>query len=67
VTTLAILPGRADRLLWGAAAITLAVALAWALKLIVLRLEQRDPGEERELLRLRRRQTLLVLIATAIP
>jgi hypothetical protein len=33
----------------------------------VLRLEQHHPGEERELLLLRRRETALVLIATAIP
>jgi len=33
----------------------------------VHRLEQRRPGEERELLRLRRRETAIVLVATAIP
>ena len=31
------------------------------------RLDQRRPGEERELLRLRRRETAIVLVATAIP
>jgi hypothetical protein len=37
------------------------------LKWAVHRLEQRRPGEERELLRLRRRETAIVLVATAIP
>jgi small-conductance mechanosensitive channel len=65
--TLAFLAGRFDRLLWGVVAIVLAVVLARVLKTIVFRLEQRQPGEERELLRLRRRETAVVLIATAIP
>ena len=56
-----------DRLLYGAVAILVAVALARVLKWVVLRLEQHHPGEERELMRLRRRETALVLIATAIP
>jgi Mechanosensitive ion channel len=64
---LAFLAGRFDRLLWGAAAIVIAVALARVLKWAVNRLEQRRPGEERELLRLRRRETAIVLVATAIP
>jgi small-conductance mechanosensitive channel len=67
VPTLAFLAGRFDRLLWGVAAIVLAVLLARVLKTIVFRLEQRQPGEERELLRLRRRETAVVLIVTAIP
>jgi predicted PurR-regulated permease PerM len=62
---LAFLAGRYERLLWGAAAIVIAVALARVLKWAVHRLEQRRPGEERELLRLRRRETAIV--ATAIP
>jgi hypothetical protein len=37
------------------------------LKWSVHQLEQRRPGEERELLRLRRRETAIVLVATAIP
>jgi hypothetical protein len=45
----------------------IAVALARLLKWAVHRLEQRRPGEERELLRLRRRETAIVLVATAIP
>jgi small-conductance mechanosensitive channel len=64
---LAFLAGRFERLLWGAAAIVIAVALARLLKWAVHRLEQRRPGEERELLRLRRRETAIVLVATAIP
>jgi small-conductance mechanosensitive channel len=64
---LAFLAGRLERLLWGAAAIVIAVALARVLKWAVHRLEQRRPGEERELLRLRRRETAIVLVATAIP
>jgi hypothetical protein len=64
---LAFLAGRYERLLWAAAAIVIAVALARVLKWSVHRLEQRRPGEERELLRLRRRETAIVLVATAIP
>jgi moderate conductance mechanosensitive channel len=64
---LAFLAGRFERLLWGAAAIVIAVALARVLKRAVHRLEQRRPGEERELLRLRRRETAIVLVATAFP
>jgi predicted PurR-regulated permease PerM len=56
-----------DRLLYGALAILVAVVLARVLKWVVLRLEQHHPGEERELVRLRRRETALVLFATAIP
>jgi MFS family permease len=67
VPMLAFLAGRFERLLWGAAAIVIAVALARLLKWAVNRLEQRRPGEERELLRLRRRETAIVLVATAIP
>jgi hypothetical protein len=43
------------RLLYGALAILVAVVLARVLKWVVLRLEQHHPGEERELVRLRRR------------
>jgi hypothetical protein len=41
--------------------------LARFLKWIVRKLEQRRPGEERELARLRSRETATILIATAIP
>jgi small conductance mechanosensitive channel len=55
------------RLAWGAAAILLATALGRVLKWVGARLDARPPGEERELARLRRRETILVLVATAIP
>jgi hypothetical protein len=58
---------RYDRLVWGAIAIVVAVVLSAVVRRIVARLAERRPGEERELIRLRRRETLLVLIATAIP
>jgi small-conductance mechanosensitive channel len=61
------LPDPVDRLLWGALAILVAVALSYALKSLVRRLEARHPEEERELQRLRWRETALVLFATAIP
>jgi mechanosensitive ion channel-like protein len=59
--------GRYDRLLWGAVALVLSVAVGRALKWLFRRLEERRPAEERELHRLRTRETALVLIATAIP
>lgn len=55
------------RLAWGVAALVLAIGLGRLLKWYVRRLEERNPGEERELARLRRRETALVLVATAIP
>jgi small conductance mechanosensitive channel len=55
------------RLALGAAAILLATALGRVLKWVGARLDARPPGEERELARLRRRETILVLVATAIP
>lgn len=61
------LPYHLDRLLWSALAIVIAVVLSRVLKWIVLRLEARHPDEERELLRLQRRETALVLFATAFP
>jgi small-conductance mechanosensitive channel len=45
----------------------LAIGLGRALKLMGTRLEQRRPSEERELIQLRNRETLIVLVATAIP
>src|SRR5688500_7578770 len=56
-----------DRLLWGAAAIAVAIALRPVLRRLAFRLESRSPSEETELLRLRRRETAIVLVATAIP
>jgi len=64
---LAVLSTRYDRLLWGAAAIAAALLLSRVLRVFVAALERRRPEEERELLRLRRGETALALIATAIP
>lgn len=64
---LALFPGRYDRLLWGAAAILVAVVLSRVLKLIFTKLDERLPEQERELARLRRRETMIVLVANAIP
>jgi hypothetical protein len=56
-----------ERVWWGVVAIALAIGLGRALKLMGARLEQRRPSEERELMQLRNRETLIVLVATAIP
>ena len=56
-----------ERVWWGVVAILLAIGLGRALKLMGARLEQRRPSEERELMQLRNRETLIVLVATAIP
>lgn len=61
------IPSPYDRLFWGAAAILVAVVLGRALKWIAHRYDQLNPAEERDLIRLRRRETALVLVATAIP
>jgi small-conductance mechanosensitive channel len=63
----AVFSGRYDRLIWCAVAIATALILSRLLRLVVARLEARHPGEERELARLRRGETALALIATAIP
>jgi hypothetical protein len=63
----AVFSGRYDRLIWGAAAIVVAFALSRALRRVVARLEARHPDQERELARLRRGETALALVATAIP
>jgi hypothetical protein len=67
VSELTLFPEPYGRLVWGAAAILSAVVLGRVLKWFGRRLEQRSPGEERELARIRRRETALVLVATAIP
>jgi len=67
VLLVGLLPGHYDRLLWGAVAIALSVVFGRVLRWVGYNLEQRRPDEERELLRLRRRETVIVLIATAIP
>jgi moderate conductance mechanosensitive channel len=64
---LAVLSGRYDRLIWGVAAVVAAVVLSRVLHRVVARLEARHPDEERELARLRRGETALALVATAIP
>ena len=64
---LAILSSRADRLIWGAVAILIAVVLGRTLKVIAGRLGERRPSEEHELQQLRTRETAIVLVATAIP
>lgn len=61
------LPEPYGRLFWGIAAVVLAIVLGRVLKWFSRRLEERHPDEERELARLRRRETALVLVATAIP
>jgi small conductance mechanosensitive channel len=64
---LAVFSTRYDRLLWGAAAIVAALLLSRLLKFFVGALERSHPEEERELRRVRRGETALALIATAIP
>jgi small conductance mechanosensitive channel len=63
----AILNGRWDKLIWGAIAIGAALLVSRLLRAVVARLEARHPDEERELIRLRRGETAVVLLATAIP
>jgi hypothetical protein len=63
----AALLGVDERIWWGAAAIVLAIVLGRILKAIGARLDQRRPSEERELVKLRSRETMIVLVATAIP
>jgi hypothetical protein len=63
----AVFSGRYDRLIWCAVAIAAALVLSRLLRMIVARLEARHPDEERELARIRRGETALALIATAIP
>ncbi|HEV7641367.1 MAG TPA: mechanosensitive ion channel domain-containing protein [Gaiellaceae bacterium] len=55
------------RLFWGAAAILIAAALGRFLKRLAAHLDARPPDEERKLARLRRSETIIVLVATAIP
>ena len=65
--TVAVLSGRYDRLVWGAVAIAAALLFSRIVRLVVPRLEAQRPAEERELVRLRRGETALALVATAIP
>lgn len=55
------------RIVWGAVVIVLAFVLGYAIRTIGKRLEARHPDEERELVRLRRAETILILLGTAIP
>jgi hypothetical protein len=55
------------RVVWGVVAIVLATALGRFLSWLGSRLAARQTGEERELARLRRRETIVALLATAIP
>ncbi len=62
-----VLPEPYGRLAWGATAILAAILLGRLLKWYVHRLEDRHPSGERELAKIRRRETAIVLVATAIP
>jgi small conductance mechanosensitive channel len=61
------LPNHYERVLWGIVAILAAAALGRVLKRIAERLAERQPDEELELARLRRRETAIVLAANTIP
>ena len=64
---LAVFSGRYDRLIWGVVAVLAAFVLSRLTRGLVAGLAARHPDEERELARLRRGETALALIATAIP
>jgi moderate conductance mechanosensitive channel len=64
---LAAVLGVDERIWWGIIAIVSAIVLGRVLRLIGARLDQRRPSEERELMQLRNRETMIVLVATAIP
>jgi moderate conductance mechanosensitive channel len=55
------------RVVWGVVAILAGVVLGRALRWYGERLDERRPNEERELMQLRSRETMIVLVATAIP
>jgi small-conductance mechanosensitive channel len=65
--TYTILSDRTDKLLWGAGAIVVALLVLRALSLTIMRLERRGAVGERQLVRLRRGETVAALVATAIP
>jgi hypothetical protein len=56
-----------ERIVWGVVAVLSAIVLGRVLRWVGSRLDQRRPSEERELMRLRSRETIIVLVATAIP
>jgi hypothetical protein len=55
------------RVVWGVVAILGGIVLGRALRWYGKRLDERRPNEERELMQLRSRETMIVLVATAIP
>lgn len=55
------------RVVWGVVAILAGIVLGRALRWYGKRLDERRPSEERELMKLRSRETMIVLVATAIP
>ncbi|MFY9577816.1 MAG: mechanosensitive ion channel family protein [Gaiellaceae bacterium] len=59
--------GRYDGVLWGLVVILAAIVASRMLKWVVHRLEARHPEGESELVRLRRSETAVALLATAIP
>lgn len=59
--------GMDARVLWGVVAILAGIVLGRALRWYGKRLDERRPSEERELMQLRSRETMIVLVATAIP
>jgi len=52
---------------WGVVAILAGIVLGRSLRWYGKRLDERRPSEERELMQLRSRETMIVLVATAIP
>jgi hypothetical protein len=55
------------RVVWGVFAILAGIALGRALRWYGKRLDERRPSEERELMQLRSRETMIVLVSTAVP
>jgi moderate conductance mechanosensitive channel len=55
------------RIFWSLVAVLVAIVTGRTLKWVGSRLDQRRPSEERELMQLRSRETMIVLVATAIP
>jgi moderate conductance mechanosensitive channel len=66
VSSLGLL-GVDTRVVWGVVAILGGIVLGRALRWYGKRLDERRPSEERELMQRRSRETMMVLVATAIP